>query len=562
MAMQSTQPLGEALVSRGVVTKDQLDIAVREQGRTGKRLGEVLVGLGFCKEEDISKVIARQAGVKMVDLSKYKPDSQALALIDQEFAKQNKLIPLELKGDMLVVAMDNTFDVMLIDQLQSRTGKFIEVVQATESGIQEAIESFYGGAVTEDEVIEQLSVEAERAGAAEGEEVVTEEESPVVKLVDQLLLKGVRSGATDIHIEPDTNTIRTRFRIDGILHQGPALPKSLQSALIARLKVMSNLNIAESRVPQDGRFRFYMGRRQIDLRVSTFPTIHGENVVLRLLDKSKVILGLEKLGFTPKNLETFKRAILRPNGIILVTGPTGSGKTTTLYSALTYLNNSERKIVTLEDPVEYEIPLIRQAQINVRAGFTYAAGMRAILRQDPDVILVGEIRDAETAEIAIQAAMTGHLVFSTLHTNDAAGAFPRLIDMGIESFLVASSVICVLAQRLIRKICPECKTEYTPTEDELRKLGLNKKGLKYKFFHGKGCESCNGTGYSGRCAIYEILSVNPTIEKMILERADGADIKRAAIENGMMTLFHDALIKAVNGQTSIQEVLRVTYTGN
>jgi type II secretory ATPase GspE/PulE/Tfp pilus assembly ATPase PilB-like protein len=456
--------------------------------------------------------------------------------------------------------MDNTLDVMLTDKLQGRTGKFIEVVQATESDILQTIDRFYSGEEAEDEVIEQLSLAAERTGVTDKE--VSAEESPVVKLVDQILLKGVKSEATDIHIEPDANTIRTRYRIDGILHQGPSLPKSLQSSLIARLKIMSNLNIAESRLPQDGRFRFYMGKKQIDLRVSSFPTIYGENIVLRLLDKGKVIFGLENLGLTPKNMAIFKKIISRPNGIILVTGPTGCGKTTTLYSALTYLNSSERKIVTLEDPVEYEIPLIRQGQINVKAGFTYSSGMRAILRQDPDIILVGEIRDMETAEIAIQAALTGHLVFSTLHTNDSAGAFPRLIDMGIESFLVSSSVICVLAQRLIRKICPDCKTEYVPTEEDLRKLGLNTKGNKYKFYHGKGCENCSSTGYSGRCAIFEFLPVSSRIEKLILERADGPVIKAAAIEEGMMTLFHDALIKAVNGQTSIEEVLRVTYTGN
>ncbi|HLA39957.1 MAG TPA: GspE/PulE family protein, partial [Candidatus Glassbacteria bacterium] len=407
----------------------------------------------------------------------------------------------------------------------------------------------------------KLSVQAERTGEG-GEQITSEEESPMVKLVDQLLLKGIKSGCTDVHLEPDTNTIRTRYRIDGILQQGPALPKSLQSALIARLKVMSNMNIAENRLPQDGRFRFFLGKRQIDLRVSTFPTVCGENIVMRLLDKGKVLMGLEKLGLTPKNLETFKRAISRPNGIILVTGPTGSGKTTTLYAALTHLNSSERKIITLEDPVEYEIPMIRQGQINVRSGFTYAAGMRSILRQDPDVILVGEIRDMETAEIATQAALTGHLVFSTLHTNDSAGTFPRLIDMGIESFLVSSSVICVVAQRLIRKICPDCKAEYTPTDEDLIRLNLKEKGRKYKFYHGAGCANCSDTGYQGRCAVYEILPVSPRIEKMILERTDGPEIKKAAIEEGMMTLYHDALIKAVNGQTSIEEVLRVTYAGS
>ncbi len=559
MAIQSTQPLGQALVNASVITRDQLELGVKEQNRTGKRLGEVLVNLGFCKEEDVAQVVAGQAGVKLLDLGRRRRDESAIRLIDKEFAKSNKLVPVSLKDDTLLVAMDNTLDVMMIDQLQSRTGKFIEAVQATESDILSAIERFYEGEVNEDDVIEQLSLAAERSGADERQ--ASTEESPVVKIVDQILIKGARGGATDIHIEPDENTIRTRFRIDGILQQGPSLPKSLQAGVIARLKVMSNMNIAESRLPQDGRIRFHMGRKQVDLRVSTLPTINGENIVLRLLDKSKVILGLEHLGFTPKNMEIFKRSITRPNGIILVTGPTGSGKTTTLYSALSFLNNSERKIVTLEDPVEYEMTLVRQAQINTRAGFTYAAGMRAILRQDPDVILVGEIRDQETAEIAMQAAMTGHLVFSTLHTNDSAGAFPRLIDMGIESFLVSSSVNCVLAQRLIRKICLSCKKECEPSDDDLRKLGLNEKGRKYKFYKGEGCEACSGTGYSGRCAIYEVLTVSPRVEKLVLRRADGPEIKTAAIEEGMTTLMHDALIKAVGGQTSIEEVLRVTYAG-
>ncbi|MFH1069223.1 MAG: ATPase, T2SS/T4P/T4SS family [Candidatus Glassbacteria bacterium] len=559
--MQTTQPLGEILFSLGLITQDQLQVAVKEQSRTGKRLGEVFVTLGFCSEEDISRVVARQAGIKMVDLQKVKNDPEAVRLIDQEFAKENKLVPVKLANDTLTVAMDNTMDVMLIDNLQARTGKFIEVMQATESDILQAIERLYGGGTNEDDQIEKLSEQAERSGAT-GEQVASEEESPIVKLVDQILLKGIKNGCTDIHLEPDTNTIRTRYRIDGILQQGPALPKTLQSGLVARIKVMSNMNIAENRLPQDGRFRFFMGKRQIDLRVSTFPTVSGENIVMRLLDKTKVILGLEKLGLTPKNLEIFKRAISRPNGIILVTGPTGSGKTTTLYAALSYLNSSERKIITLEDPVEYEIPMIRQGQINVKAGFSYAAGMRAILRQDPDIILVGEIRDMETAEIATQAALTGHLVFSTLHTNDSAGSFPRLIDMGIESFLVSSSVICVIAQRLIRKICPDCKAEYAPTDEDLEKLNLGENGRKYKFYHGTGCDNCSGTGYQGRCAIYELLPVSPRIEKLVLERSDGPEIKKTAIEEGMMTLFHDALIKAVNGQTSIEEVLRVTYTGN
>ncbi len=561
MAMQSTQPLGEMLVSMGLISQDQLQIAVKEQHRTGSRLGEVLVSLGFCAEEDISRIVARQAGVEMIDLDKRKTDQAALKLIDQDYARRNKLVPIKLDGDTLTVAMDNTFDVMLTDQLQQRTGKFIEVVQATESDIMATIENFYLGAGRDDDQIEKLALEAEHTKTEEGE-VTEESESPLVKLVDLLLIKGIKSECTDIHFEPDTNTIRTRYRVDGILHQGPALPKSLQQALIARIKVMSNLNIAESRLPQDGRFRFFMGKRQIDLRVSTFPTVSGENVVMRLLDKAKVILGLDKLGLTLRNLDKFKKAISRPSGIILVTGPTGSGKTTTLYSALTYLNNSERKIITLEDPVEYEIPLIRQGQINAKAGFTYAAGMRAILRQDPDIILVGEIRDAETAEIATQAALTGHLVFSTLHTNDSAGAFPRLVDMGIESFLVSSSVICVMAQRLIRKICPDCKTVYEPTEEDLGKLGLKGKTSKYTFYNGAGCESCSATGYHGRCAIYEILPVTQKIENLVLQRSDGPEIMKAAIEDGMTTLFHDALIKAVNGQTSIEEVLRVTYTGN
>jgi len=546
--------LGERLIKAGLISEEKLELALKEQKRTGEFLGEVLQNLGFVTEEGISSSLAAQSGVRQVELENYLIDPEVLKLIPENIAKKYKLIPLSLEGNKLTVAMANTFDVIALDEIQKITGAYVEALSATESDISNAIEQHYGMKGDSPDLLEEIIRMAE-SGSLSEEDLA--KQSPIIRLVDQLITKGVKDTATDIHIEPEEKTLRVRYRIDGILQSGPSIPKSLQASTTARIKIMSNLNISENRLPQDGKIGFYMGKNKIDLRVSTFPTVLGEKVVLRILDKSKLILGLGKLGFTTENLSIFKNLLKRSNGIILVTGPTGSGKTTTLYSALSYINSIEKNIVTLEDPVEYELPLICQSQINIKAGLTFAAGLRSILRQDPDIILVGEMRDAETAEMAIRSALTGHLVFSTLHTNDSAGTIPRLLDMGMEPFLIASSIVGIMAQRLIRLICKDCKETYEPEEEILEQLDI-KRG-EQKFYRGKGCKKCNSTGYKGRFALFEILTVTPKIKKLIIDRAESNILLKAAREEGMLTLYEDALQKAYQGRTTIEEVLRVTY---
>ena len=552
MAEEAKGRLGERLMNAGVITEDQLDLALREQKRTGELLGEILQNLGFVTEDAISSSLADQAGVRRIDLENYLIDSAVLKLVPEEVARKHKLIPLSLEENHLTIAMANTFDIIALDEIQKITQAYVEPLSATESEILSAIEQHYGMGSEASNLMEEIIRLAE-SGSVREEDLARQ--SPVVRLVDQLIIRGVKAGATDIHLEPEEKTMRVRYRTDGILHSGPSIPKSLQAPTTTRLKIMADLNISESRLPQDGKITFYMGKKRVDLRVSTFPTVLGENVVLRILDKTKLILGLEKLGFTPENLVIFKKLLNRTHGIILVTGPTGSGKTTTLYSALSHINSMEKNIVTLEDPVEYELPLICQSQINTKAGLTFAKGLRSILRQDPDIILVGEMRDAETAEMAIRSALTGHLVFSTLHTNDSAGTIPRLLDMGLEPFLIASSLVGIMAQRLMRVICPKCKEVVAPERELLEQLNVQPNG--HTFYHGRGCKECNNTGYKGRVAVFELLTITPEIKKLITERAESSDIVKAANASGMVTLLQDALKRAFQGQTSLEEVLRV-----
>ena len=544
--------LGERLINAGVITEDQLELALKEQKRTGELLGEILQNLGFVTEDALSSSLADQAGVRKIDLENYLIDSAVLKLVPEELARRYKLLPLSLEDNHLTIAMANTFDIIALDEIQKITRAYVEPLSATESEIVSAIEQHYGMGSEASNLFEEIIRMAE-SGSVREEDLARQ--SPVVRLVDQLIIRGVKMGATDIHLEPEEKTMRVRYRIDGILQSGPSIPKSLQAPTTTRLKIMADLNISENRLPQDGKITFYMGKKRVDLRVSTFPTVLGENVVLRILDKSKLILGLEKLGFTHENLDIFKKLLNRTHGIILVTGPTGSGKTTTLYSALSHINSMEKNIVTLEDPVEYELPLICQSQINPKAGLTFAKGLRSILRQDPDIILVGEMRDAETAEMAIRSALTGHLVFSTLHTNDSAGTIPRLLDMGMEPFLIASSLIGIMAQRLIRVICPKCREAAEPEVAILEQLNIKPNG--HTFYHGRGCAECNNTGYRGRIAIFELLTITPEIKKLIAERAESNFILKAATENGMVTLLQDALKRAFQGQTTLEEVLRV-----
>ncbi len=546
--------LGERLVKMGVITPDQLDVALKEQKRTGKYLGEVIHSLGFATQEAVQTALAMQSGVGYVDLKDYLIDAEAVKLVPESFARENLLIPLSVEGDTLTVAMANVFDLPTIDALQQMTGYFIEVKAASESDIQQAIDQYYGKLQSIEEVIQEAVRIAESEGApALGEEVGS---APIIRLVDHLILDGIKQRATDIHIEPERQVVRTRYRVDGILQQGISLPKILQAALVARIKIMSGMNIAENRVPQDGRILFHMGKRDIDLRISTMPTIYGEDIVLRILDKENLILGLDRLGFSPEHVKMYKELIRRPHGIILVTGPTGSGKTTTLYSTLSHINSLERSIITLEDPVEYELTVIRQTQINPKAGLTFATGLRSILRHDPDVIFIGEMRDQETADMAIRSALTGHLVLSTLHTNDAVGSIPRLINMNVEPFLLASALIAVIAQRLVRTICPHCKEPYTPEERLLRRFKIPPDS-EVTFYHGRGCASCRNTGYRGRIGIFEILRVSPTLEALIMEGKDSQVIKKAALGEGFVTMEQDGLRKAKAGMTTLEEVERV-----
>ena len=550
------KPLGQRLIEAGLIDQTQLQAALSEQQRTKQTLGSILIRLGFVDEEAVAAAIAAQARVKYVDLGQYSPQPEATQRVQENFARQKRLVPISFVGKALVVAMANPLDVLALDELRHLAKGPVEVVGATESQVQKALDRAYGAGMGWNEVVEQsLQHVARKAGEALGESEVAQE-PPIIRLLDNLISRAVQDGATDIHVEPEEKLVRNRFRVDGLLRYGPHLPKELQGAVTARIKVMANLDIAENRLPQDGRISFNSGGREVDLRVSTFPTTHGENLVLRILDRSKLALGLEQLGFAPDQLTNFKRLLMHPNGIILASGPTGSGKTTTLYSGLTYLNSEERNIMTIEDPVEYGIPGIRQSQVNVKAGLTFGAGLRSILRQDPDIIMVGEMRDEETVEIAIRAALTGHLVFSTLHTNDAAGAIPRLTDMGAAPFLVSSALLLVVAQRLVRVICTNCKEEAPPDPVVIRRLGLQAKEGELKVFQGKGCDKCDQTGYRGRLGIYEMLIVTPELTPLILERADAGAIRRAARAQGMRTMVEDGIRKAIRGLTTLEEVAR------
>jgi len=547
--------LGERLVESGLITPDQLDLALREQKRTGERIGEILISLGFVTQELISSALASEAGVTFVQLENYLIEPAALKYVSEATARRHKIIPILLEPPRLTIAMANVFDVLAIDEVQRATGLIVDVVSATESSVLQSIDRYYAGGISLEEIIQKSARQVEAGRVSEADLAAG---APIVRLVDQLFLTAVQEGATDIHFEPEERILRVRFRIDGKLRPGPSLPKALQPAVTARVKIISGMNIAETRLPQDGKINFYVGKRKVDLRASTLPTVFGENMVLRVLDRAKLVVGLESLGFDEQNLARFRKAIESRHGILLVCGPTGAGKTTTLYSALSYINALDRSIITLEDPVEYELPIIRQCQINVKAGFTFASGLRAILRHDPDVILVGEMRDAETVELAIRSALTGHLVFSTLHTNDAAGAIPRLINMGQEPFLVASSIRAVVGQALLRTNCAHCKVTYSPSAETIERAGLPPESAGGTFVKGEGCERCGGTGFRGRVGAFEIMEVTPAITRLVMERANSQDLLSAARAEGMTVMREDAVGKAMSGLTTLEEAVRTT----
>ncbi|MDP2577632.1 MAG: type IV-A pilus assembly ATPase PilB [Candidatus Palauibacterales bacterium] len=573
MATTRTKPkssdlIGDLLVREGLITQEQLKAALAEQRGNGYRLGYNIVAMGLVSETDLTRVLARKYRVKAVDLSRIdKIDDRMIKTVKPEIAVRHLVLPLRRVGRTLTVAMANPQDLSAIDQLRFSTGYDIEAVVAGEYSLRKAIEKYYE---TVDDGLQDMLQEfddedIEVVGGDQEEEVsVTAlqaqvEEAPVVRLINAVLTSAVQKGASDIHIEPYEKELRVRFRIDGALREIMRPPMKMKAALTSRVKILADLNIAERRIPQDGRIRLRMGKRVIDFRVSTLPGVFGEKIVLRILDKSNLQLDLEKFGMEAKAEEDFVGAIRNPYGMCLVTGPTGSGKTTTLYSALMKVNTEEVNIMTAEDPVEYNLRGVNQVQVRPDIGLTFAAALRAFLRQDPNIILVGEIRDLETAGIAIKAALTGHLVLSTLHTNDAASTITRLIDIGVEPFNVASAVNIVTAQRLVRRICNNCKAEHTIEDEVLEAARIPEEQLKQlTFYHGEGCEGCDASGYKGRQGLYEVMPMSHTLRAMIMQ-GDSADaMKRRAVEEGMLTLRQDGLLKAGRGVTTLEEVLKET----
>ncbi len=565
---QRSHMLGEILLELGVLDESQLNAALQKQEETNQRLGDILVESGVVQEVDLTRALAEQYDMEMVDLEEVEIRDEVLELVPADIARKQRVVPIDYDegAKVLVVAVGAPLDLYTLDNLRFVVNCQIEAVLATKQAIHEKLTMHFGGDEAEglDDMIQEFTQEMTQSDirlVEEGIEEVSEaetEDAPVVKLVTMIITEAVRSRASDIHIEPMADRLRIRYRVDGRCYEVNSPPKRLQAAIIARLKIMASMNMAERRRPQDGRIKISVLGRQIDLRVSALPGTQGESVVMRILDKEAVLFGLDQLGFHPDDYSTFQRLIRRPNGIILVTGPTGSGKTTTLYAALNELNRSDQKIITAEDPVEYNIAGINQSQVNRKAGMTFERIIRAMLRQAPNIILVGEIRDEETAETAIQAALTGHLVFSTLHTNDAPSAITRLIDMGVAPFLVASSIQAVLAQRLIRRICNECKQPAEPDQALLRAAGMSEEQIKnHTFFAGAGCENCKGLGFRGRRAIYEIMVMNPRLREMAFNIEPTDTIRSQAIRDGMHTLLMDGLRKVAEGNTTVEEVLSV-----
>jgi type IV pilus assembly protein PilB len=547
--------IGQLLVATRTITQNQLDRALQEQERTGALLGDVLVSMKFLSGEGLAKALAQEARVPFTSLEGVTPDPRACSAVPEHLARKGMLIPISRSATRMKVAQANPFDVMVVDEVQRAIDMPVEIVCAPKEAIAKLIDKSYGpGTGNRLQPLVQEGLAALDQPYAE----VATEDSPVVRLIEVLIEDGVRAGASDVHLEPEEKTIRVRHRLDGVLAHVDTLPKELQPAIVSRLKVMAGLDIAEQRLPQEGRITQVVAGRPVDFRVSSFPTVFGEKVAIRILEKDKLVRGLEDLGLNRRNLALFQDLLSRSRGIVLVTGPTGAGKTTTLYSALNVLGGREKNIMTVEDPVEYEFPTIRQTQVRPRAGLTFATAIRSLLRQDPDVIMVGEIRDPETAGLAVRAALSGVLVFSTLHTQDSPGAVPRLMDMGVEPYLLASAMAGVVAQRLVRLVCTHCKTAVVYPAELLAKVNLAPAD-GVTFYKGAGCDRCGGTGYRGRTGVFEILMIDAGMNELVRERADSRRLKEGAIRSGFKSLLEDALSKAVLGQTTLDEVLRVSY---
>ena len=561
MATKNSMLIGDMLINENIITPEQLEMCLKEKKKSGKFICQIIVDLGFAPEDKVLNVLSKQLGIPYVKIKDKSVDRSVIEKVPARFAVHYKLMPLAEADNKLDIVVTDPLDVHTLDDIKLLLGYEVRPILGGEKDILEAIKRYYGiGADTIESIMAETANDESLAGALadeETEELV--EDASIIKFVNQIIQQAYYDRATDIHIEPYEDELRVRYRIDGVLYDAAIPPtiKYFQSAIVSRIKIMSNLNIAEHRLPQDGRMRMKVGQEDLDLRVSILPTPYGESVGIRLLF-TKMLYSLEDLGLSEFDLKILNEMIKKPHGIILVTGPTGSGKTTTLYACLSKINNRELKILTIEDPIEYHLKGVTQMQVHPKVGLTFANGLRSMLRHDPDVMMVGEIRDIETAEIAIRVALTGHLVFSTLHTNDAAGATTRLLDMGIEPYLVASSVECVIAQRLVRLICPKCKRPVKDKKVILQELGIKDAPKDADLYEGKGCESCKFTGYRGRTAIYEFLVVNEEIREMVLSHKSADQIRRKAVSLGMRTLRADGIDKIFRGLTTVGEVIRVT----
>jgi len=557
---------GELLVEEGLLSPKQVEEILARQKVSNERFGRIAAQMKYISEVHIAEFLARQLDIPLFRLSEHSLDPEVVKIIPEKVARSFGVIAIDRDDKSLTVAMADPLDVILTDDLERLTGLRIKPAAGVPSEIDRAIDQYYGmDSFLKDIMGKFGEVDFEYVKAEEDQEVnldrLTEiaEEAPVVRLVNLILSKALRDGASDVHIEPTRSSLNIRYRVDGVLvKEELSPPRHLLPAIVTRIKILSNMDIAEKRIPQDGRFHIKIKGREIDIRTSTLPTYYGEKAVMRLLDRSAEQLKLDALGFPEDALRRFEEVIKRPNGIILVTGPTGSGKTTTLYAALNRINSPEKNIVTIEDPIEYQLPMVNQVQVNPKAGLTFASGLRSVLRQDPDIIMVGEIRDAETAQIAVQAALTGHLVFSTLHTNDSPGAIIRLLDFGVQPFLIASTVIAIVSQRLVRVICSACKETFVPPESVLEYI----KGLtgvsEPKLYRGRGCPSCLNTGYRGQTGLFEFMEINDRIRELIVAEPRVDDLRRIAKENGMRSLREDGVDKVLRGITTIEEVIRVT----
>lgn len=551
--------LGRILIEQGLIDQEQLDRALEEHRNTPKSLGRALIDMGLIREPDLVRALAEQVGLEFVDLTEYQIDPGSTTLLPETLARRYRAIPIGERDGKLLVAMSDPANVYALDDIRTITDRDVQPMVATASDVEGAIQRFSQMGDQVEALASEASSRIEGEEGADAELEAALEEAPIVKLVTAIMTQAVGDRASDVHIEPTEKDVRVRFRVDGVLHEVMRSPKNIQNGLISRMKVMADLNIAEKRVPQDGRMSMRVGGKALDLRVASLPTVYGEKVVIRVLDKSQALIQLQDLGFQEEAYKRYEHSFRKPYGAILMTGPTGSGKSTSLYATLNILNDPDRNIITVEDPVEYRLPGVNQMQVNPKAGLTFASALRSILRADPDIILVGEIRDRETAMIAIESALTGHLVLSTLHTNDAPSAITRLTEMEVETFLVASALDCVVAQRLARKLCERCKEAYVPERAELQEAGYPEYQWPeiQELYRPSGCSACANTGYRGRMGLFEVMPMSEEIERLTVERASSDQMRVVAIEQGMITLRDDGLMKVRQGLTSIEEIARV-----